>query len=149
MSADPKTPLDEAREALAALDEFTTALDEARDAAYREYWTSKIDNADERDAYKRAKAENDERFMLERDQARRERDEARQQLAEERARVAPVADTGDCRTCKWADTVVCHNPEGKRKNSPVWTWCAHALAEDLMTRLGTSPPCPGYTRKES
>ena len=31
----------------------------------------------ERDAYKRAKQENDERFMLERDEARRERDEAR------------------------------------------------------------------------
>lgn len=33
----------------------------------------------ERDAYKRAKQENDERFMLERDEARRERDEALEQ----------------------------------------------------------------------
>lgn len=79
--------------------------------------------------------------------ARRERDEARQQLAEALAKVAPVADTGDCRTCKWADAAVCHNPEAKRKNSPVWMWCAHALAEDLVTRLGASPPCPGYTEK--
>jgi hypothetical protein len=35
----------------------------------------------ERDAYKRAKNENDERFMLERDEARRERDEARAEAA--------------------------------------------------------------------
>ncbi len=34
----------------------------------------------ERNAYRRAKQENDERFMLERDAARRERDEARNQL---------------------------------------------------------------------
>lgn len=183
MSADPKTPLDESREALAKHykewcdhptgcglpaghpEEYHTTMypvDEMAmhlratlaEAAHLTAENGRLREAlteltAERDAYKRAKAENDERFMLERDAARRERDEARQQLAEERARVAPVADTGDCRTCKWADTVVCHHPEGKRKNSPVWTWCAHALAEDLMTRLGTSPPCPGYTRKES
>ena len=32
--------------------------------------------ADERDAYRRAKAENDERYMIERDEARQERDKA-------------------------------------------------------------------------
>lgn len=40
----------------------------------------------ERDAYKRAKAENDERFMLERDEARAERDALRDQLDEAEAR---------------------------------------------------------------
>lgn len=35
----------------------------------------------ERDVYKRAKAENDDRFMIERDEARAERDEARKELA--------------------------------------------------------------------
>lgn len=45
------------------------ALLDALDAAERE-----------RDAYKRAKAENDERFMVERDVARAERDQARADL---------------------------------------------------------------------
>lgn len=41
---------------------------------------------DERDAYRKAKQENDERFMLERDEARRERDELRLTLAAEQGR---------------------------------------------------------------
>ena len=41
----------------------------------------------ERDAYKRAKAENDERFMLERDEARRERDTALARIAALEAQV--------------------------------------------------------------
>ena len=36
----------------------------------------------ELEAYRKAKAENDERFMIERDEARRERDEARRMLGE-------------------------------------------------------------------
>ena len=41
----------------------------------------------ERDAYRKAKAENDERFMLERDEARRERDAALAELASVRRSV--------------------------------------------------------------
>ncbi len=45
----------------------------------------------ERDAYKKAKAENDERFMLERDEARRERDSLAGRLGEmERDRLTAV-----------------------------------------------------------
>lgn len=39
----------------------------------------------ERDAYKKAKAENDERFMIERDEARSQRDDAQRKLSECRA----------------------------------------------------------------
>lgn len=137
MSVDPKTSLDEVREALAEYD----ALPEADNL------DTMLDNASRIIRLQEHAPDYIRAALAEVDRLTTEFAEARRQLDEERARVAPVADTGDCRTCKWADTVVCHNPEGKRKNSPVWTWCAHALAEDLVTRLGTSPPCPGYTKK--
>lgn len=52
----------------------------------------------ERDAYKRAKAENDERFCNERDDARRERDEALA-LADARGRVLETLKTNHMQNC--------------------------------------------------
>lgn len=55
--------------------------------------TDKLDVAEkERDAYKRAKAENDERFMIERDEARAEVERLKELLAHETRKKETVAD---------------------------------------------------------
>lgn len=124
MSPDIKAPgLDEARAALARVDaacaEYGWTTD---DGMSSDHLRSALTVADrlaadlldaraqvatltaERDAYKRAKAENDERFMLERDEARSERDTALARIAAleaEAARLAPAAmvATPECGIC--------------------------------------------------
>lgn len=108
--------------------------------------------AKERDAYKRAKAENDERFMLERGTARMERDTALARVKElevEVARLAPapVADTGDCRTCKWARGLECLRLGIETFDADVDGWQGSSLSSDSMTRKPNAPRCPGWTKK--
>jgi len=56
----------------------------------------------ERDTYKKAKEENDERFMIERDEARRERDAAREELKEARELMDEI---GTAQSCPYCDNV--------------------------------------------
>ena len=75
--AHPSTPVG----ALAQLERLGRLYDMCQPLA-----TALLAALDERDAYRKAKQENDERFMLERDEARRERDELRLTLAAEQGR---------------------------------------------------------------
>jgi len=60
----------------------------------------------ERDAYRKAKAENDERFMLERDEARAERDRLRDILACERGEKAPEGWAWEWQTRRWINASI-------------------------------------------
>ncbi len=122
----------------AALRSELAAAERDRDAMQ----ASALNMRDERDAYRKAKAENDERFMGERDVARQERDAAR-------------ADRDEFR--RERDALAAKLAESERKLARIREWCGglgwlgspqdeRVEAECLSILAAAKPPAPALPR---